>query len=514
VKTIIILISISFIFPVVGGWEVDPACPECKYPFNVSLQTYPTMYHILSELQNNLPTFWDGHFCQGSLISNKWVLTTGDCVDVVDSPEEIWVELGLHDIYNTFDIADSIAVENIYFHPNYDFESPCYDPSPEGCLYNYALLELSDSTDYSPISLISNLEYEEVGDSVIVMGWGGNQIMDFDYLTGTSYFMQTVPYENNSSIGECLPGWSGYESILCLTPWNLDNYDDWTMQNLLDPGFPGGACNGDEGASLITINNDGEYELLGNFYLGCVLDATNQNKFTRVSTVTDWIYSYIGYPCEDGAFINVSIAFDDNSDETSWELWYRGENPNGGYLYLVNNGDSSEQNICISDEGVYEFIIYDEGGDGLSEYPWGSYTVTLDTGEWGTPNEQIVANGGFFDSSETTLFAWPDLDGDLIIDSQDIDPDNQFLCGDQDLDSCDDCSSGIFDLENNCDLLGDINQDLNVDVLDVVLLVSYILGEPNNELEYMTADINGDSNLDVLDVVLLIEIILNPQLSD
>ena len=509
-KNITISILISLVLPIIGGWEVAPACPECKYPFNVSLQTYP-MSDILLELQDNLPVFWDGHFCQGTLVAPNWVLTTGDCVDIVETPLDIWVEIGLHDIYNSFDTADSIAVENIYFHPNYDSESPCYDPDPEGCLYNYALLELSESTAYEPIQLISNLEYEEVGDSVTVMGWGGSQVMGTgSWYTGSSWFMRTVLYENNSTIGECLPGWSGYESVLCLTPWNLDDYEDWTMQNLLDPGFPGGACTGDEGGSLIITNDDGEYELLGNFYLCCVLETTNQNKFVRTYPHREWIYSYIGYPCEDGAFVNVSIVFDDNPDDTSWELWYRGQSPDGEYLYLTASGNGSDQDICILDEGVYEFIIYDEGGDGLSEYPWGSYSVTLDTGGWGTSDEEIIANGGFFNSLEATLFAWPDSDGDLIINSQDIAPDNQFLCGDQDLDNCDDCSSGFFDTDNDCNLLGDINQDNLINILDIVLLVNHIIGESSlNQNQLIVADFNSDSSIDILDIVQLVNIILN-----
>ena len=38
-KNIIISILISFAFPIIGGWEVSPECPDCKYPFNVSIQT-------------------------------------------------------------------------------------------------------------------------------------------------------------------------------------------------------------------------------------------------------------------------------------------------------------------------------------------------------------------------------------------------------------------------------------------------------------------------------------------
>ncbi len=52
-------------------------------------------------------------------------------------------------------------------------------------------------------------------------------------------------------------------------------------------------------------------------------------------------------------------------------------------------------------------------------------------------------------------------------------------------------------------VLGDINGDGTINVIDVVLVVNYILSD-----SYITtADINGDMNLDVLDVVILVTII-------
>ena len=55
-------------------------------------------------------------------------------------------------------------------------------------------------------------------------------------------------------------------------------------------------------------------------------------------------------------------------------------------------------------------------------------------------------------------------------------------------------------------LLGDINNDEMIDVLDVVLLVNMILGsEPSN---YATADINNDNEINVQDIIFLINIIL------
>ena len=65
---------------------------------------------------------------------------------------------------------------------------------------------------------------------------------------------------------------------------------------------------------------------------------------------------------------------------------------------------------------------------------------------------------------------------------------------------------------NNPITLGDINFDGAINILDVDLLVSFILGEPTDESVHTAANVNGDSQLDVFDAVLLIDMIFNPQL--
>ena len=63
--------------------------------------------------------------------------------------------------------------------------------------------------------------------------------------------------------------------------------------------------------------------------------------------------------------------------------------------------------------------------------------------------------------------------------------------------------------DSNCLGSGDVNMDTNLDVLDVVAVVSHILG--TNELyneSLCEADINFDSNVDVLDVVQMVGSIL------
>tara|TARA_B100000700_G_C14982194_1_gene826974 strand:- start:531 stop:1430 length:900 start_codon:yes stop_codon:yes gene_type:complete len=58
--------------------------------------------------------------------------------------------------------------------------------------------------------------------------------------------------------------------------------------------------------------------------------------------------------------------------------------------------------------------------------------------------------------------------------------------------------------------IGDVNADNNLDVLDVVTMVGFILGTsiPSEE-EFDASDTNSDNNVDVLDVVTIVSLILN-----
>ena len=59
-------------------------------------------------------------------------------------------------------------------------------------------------------------------------------------------------------------------------------------------------------------------------------------------------------------------------------------------------------------------------------------------------------------------------------------------------------------------MLGDINEDSLLNILDIVMMVNFVLGgdSPTN-LEFSASDMNDDSVLNVLDVVILLNLILN-----
>ena len=64
-----------------------------------------------------------------------------------------------------------------------------------------------------------------------------------------------------------------------------------------------------------------------------------------------------------------------------------------------------------------------------------------------------------------------------------------------------------FQLSQGATLVGDVNHDGTVDILDVVLLVNIILSDGTEEDS--SADVNGDGKTDILDVVRLVNIILS-----
>ena len=132
---------------IVGGEQVDPACPDCKYPFMVSLQG---------------GGWFGGHFCGGSLVREDWVITAAHCV-IGESPSGIDVVIGLHNVNGTTG-NQSRDVEEIIVHPNYN----------GGSLNNdYALLRLSSPiTDFEPIQLCTDTSHDEEPVMSTTMGWG------------------------------------------------------------------------------------------------------------------------------------------------------------------------------------------------------------------------------------------------------------------------------------------------------------------------------------------------------
>ena len=202
---------------IVGGTQVDPACPDCKYPFMVSLQS---------------GGWFGGHFCGGSLVREDWVITAAHCVQG-ESPNNVDVVIGLHNVNGTTGDQTRDVVE-IIIHPQYSNNSLNND---------YALLRLDEPiTDFEPIQLCTDDLHDEEPVMSTVMGWGATYEGDWN---GSNFLLEVdVPIDDSCG--------------------NYSNSD--ITNNMICAGdFNGGedSCQGDSGGPLIMTNSDGEYELIG-----------------------------------------------------------------------------------------------------------------------------------------------------------------------------------------------------------------------------------------------------------
>ena len=237
---------------IVGGTEVDPACPNCKYDFMVSIQS---------------TGYWGGHFCGGSLVRPDWVITAAHCVQG-ESASQLRVKIGLHNVNGTTG-SETKLVDQIIVHPNYSGNSLDND---------YALLHLTTESDFEPIQLITENAHDNEPVMSTTMGWGATSSGGW----GSTYLMEVdVPIDNSCG-----------------------NYYNWEItNNMVCAGDNNGgedSCQGDSGGPLIMTNGDGEYELIGivSWGYGCA-DAGYPGVYSRIWTRKDWFFDYIGEPQED-----------------------------------------------------------------------------------------------------------------------------------------------------------------------------------------------------------------------
>ena len=119
-----------------------------------------------------------------------------------------------------------------------------------------------------------------------------------------------------------------------------------------------------------------------------------------------------------------------------------------------------------------------------------------------------VADDDFFEIQKTQLYDWHQLD-EIIDDevnrtwniAEYQDYPNPFIIDETLVQRC-------YFVEDY--IIGDINQDAIINVLDVVLIMNYILDIIEfDEQQIYLADMNGDGGINILDIVLLIEEILS-----
>uniref|UniRef100_U5EZ49 trypsin n=1 Tax=Corethrella appendiculata TaxID=1370023 RepID=U5EZ49_9DIPT len=217
---------------IVGGFEVDIT----DAPYQVSLQSW-------------------GHFCGGSIISSKYVLTAGHCVD----SHNFQVRVGATD--RTKD-GEIFKVKKVTRHPKYNGAKIDYD---------FAVVELEKKIKFDetkqPIELPE--QDEEVVDGTLckVSGWGNTQsALESNIVLRAAM----VPSVNQEDCSEAYAEFGGVTDRMICAGYTEGGKD---------------ACQGDSGGPLVAEN-----KLVGvvSWGVGCA-EPSYFGVYSRVASVVDWI---------------------------------------------------------------------------------------------------------------------------------------------------------------------------------------------------------------------------------
>ncbi|MCG2784937.1 MAG: trypsin-like serine protease [Anaerolineae bacterium] len=327
---------------IVGGAPADPG----EWPWQVAL------------VSGNATILWSDQFCGGVLIAHQWVLTAGHCVTdndgILVSPTSIDVVAGIYDLWTPAPGYQRRDVIQIIRHPNYTNDT----------LHNdIALLKLaspitlggSGATKAYVLPLVTSSSGNLAGMNAWVTGWGYT---------------------------ESEPGWPDelyevqvpiYSNTVCN---DASHYNGAILDSMLCAGYDSGqkdSCHGDSGGPLV-VSLSGQWQLAGivSWGDGCA-EPLAPGVYTRVSSFTDWIQSYVQLPLayepNDSAAAATLITSGQPQTHSIFPAddqdWVKFELTNESLVALETSGTSSEDTrLWLYDSSLNELEFNDNGGDG------------------------------------------------------------------------------------------------------------------------------------------------------
>ena len=420
-----------------------------------------------------------------------------------------YIHADIHQIVFKPNNSNSIAVtsDGGVFYSN-NSHLPNYEPSfiERNQGYNTLQFYTCDiSSNHEEIEVVGGLQdngtlYLQLNDNIttgldindmITGGDGAFCFFDEDepiLLTSTYYnawyFINTETNEYNYASGN---------SGVFINPSDYDSYNNILYANKV-------RFNGSQNNRIIQINEDAE--------ISTINLNTNTNVYfssVKVSPYSSENETNLFLGTQSGRLYKINdVGNSNNVNEIGSDIF-----PTGN-ISSIDIGDNEDTIlITFSNYGVSSIWYTDNGGDTWIEKEGNLPDMPI---RWGifNPNDNnfvlIATEIGVWETStllneETTWLPSSNGLGNVRVDMLSLrESDNMVLAATH--------GRGLFYgyFENNTVLLGDINSDNIINVLDVVLLVNLIINNSNYMLQ---ADLNTDSVINVLDVVLLVNIILD-----